>query len=76
MKNKLAKILYYAVNTSIIGWAIYLLFIKPVIIFYEKGVVAMSAYITIILIVLAVYKLYVWADKKMDEMEDNDGSTA
>jgi hypothetical protein len=76
MKNKLAKILYYAVSLSILGWAIYLLFIKPVIIFYEKGVVAMSAYITIILIVLAVYKLYVWADKKMDEMEDNDGSTA
>ena len=76
MKNKLAKILYYAINLSILVWAVYLLFIKPVIIFYEKGVVAMSAYITIILIVLAVYKLYVWADKKMDEMEDNDGSTA
>ena len=75
MKNKLAKILYYSVNLSILGWAVYILFIKPVIVFYEKGAIAMSAYITIVILVLAVYKLYLWADRKMDEMEDTDGST-
>ena len=73
--NRFAKFTYYALRVLLWIVAIYIFIAEPIATYFAKGWEAVLAYYFAIAVVIGLFKLYRWANNKMDEMEDNDGST-